>query len=93
MIHLVLFVLAVLVMLYLVHELWFWLLYGICKPFADREERRYLAREAKRHADLCAAHERDYQEYMRAEDERARLKRVLARIALECFPDAGGKVR
>jgi hypothetical protein len=87
MIHLVLFVLAVLVMLYLVHELWFWSLYGICKPFADREERRYLAREAKQHADLCAAQEREYQEHVRVEDERARIKCALARIALECHQE------
>jgi hypothetical protein len=62
MIGFLLFVFAVLILLPPV-------LVAIGKPFADREE----ARSAKRYADQRAAQEREYQEHMRAEDERARI--------------------
>jgi hypothetical protein len=83
MIHLLFFVLTVVVILWLLFELLVRLLLAIGKPFADWEQ----AREAKRYAELRAAQEREYQEHMRAEDERARIKCALARIALECHQE------
>jgi hypothetical protein len=87
MIHLLFSALVVVVCMYLVGKLMLELLFAITQPLRDRDERRHLARQAEWYAEQRAAQEREYQEYVRAEDERARIKCALARIALECHQE------
>jgi hypothetical protein len=79
MIHLLFSALVVWVFVWLGGLLVIELLRAVAKPFADRDR----AREAERYAER----EREYQEYMRAYEERERINRALARIALECHQE------